>query len=99
METRAYCDHYLEDAQYTMGNMMDYALNICKIDGDEFFHMFLASGIADQIGRGNPRYVSGMTGAEAAREAAASAKGIELTEPEEYFLDKSPEFWCGWIPM
>ncbi len=49
METRAYCDNYLEDAQYTMGNMMDYALNICGING------------------------------------------------EEYFLDKSPEFWCGWI--
>lgn len=97
METRAYCDNYLEDAQYTMGNMMDYALNICGINGDEFFHMFLASGIAEQFGRGNPRYISGMTGAEVAKEAVADVKGIELTQPEEYFLDKSPEFWCGWI--
>ena len=79
METRAYCDNYLEDAQYTMGNMMDYALNFCGINGDEFFHMFLASGIAEQFGRGNPRYISGMTGAEVAKEAVADVKGIELT--------------------
>lgn len=97
MEIHAYYDAYLEDAQNTMGNMMDYAINTCGMSGDDYFHMFLASGIAIQMERGNPKYISGMTGAEIVKEVVTEIKGIELTEPEEYFLDKSPEYWCGWI--
>lgn len=97
MEIHAYYNEYLEDAQNTMGNMMDYAINTCGMDGDDFFHMFLASGIAEQIEKGNPKYISGMTGGEIAKEVIKKVKGNELQEPEEYFLDKSPEFWCGWI--
>lgn len=69
----------------------------CFLTVDEIFHMFLASHAVGQMERGNPRYVSGMTGAEIVKEVVAEIKGIELTDTEEYFLDKSPEYWCGWI--
>ena len=97
MGIHAYYDAYLGNAQNTMGNMMDYAINTCGMDGDDYFHMFLASHAAGQMEGGNPRYVSGMTGAEIVKEVVAEIKGIELTDTEEYFLDKSPEYWCGWI--
>lgn len=97
MEIRAYYEGYLDEAMDTMGNMMDHAMNACGMDGDDFFHMFLASGTAGQFERGNPRYLAGMTGAEIVREIVLREKGIELNEPEEYDLDKSPEYWCGWI--
>lgn len=97
MEIRAYYEGYLDDAMDTMGNMMDHALNTCGMNGDDFFYMFLASGTARQFELGNPRYLAGMTGAEIVREIVLREKGIELNEPEEYDLDKSPEYWCGWI--
>lgn len=97
MEIRAYPEEYLDDAQNTLGNMFDFAMNSCGLDGDEFFHMFLASGTASQFEHGNPKYLSGMTGAEIVKEIVYQQKEIELMAPEEYFLDKSPEYWCGWI--
>lgn len=97
MEIRAYYEGYLDDAMDTMGNMMDHALNTCGMNGDDFFYMFLASGTARQFELGNPRYLAGMTGAEIVREIVLREKGTELNEPEEYDLDKSPEYWCGWI--
>ncbi|MDD3360915.1 MAG: helix-turn-helix transcriptional regulator [Hespellia sp.] len=97
MEIRAYCDEYLDDAQDTLGNMMDYALNICMLDGEDFFHMFISSGIAEQFEHGNPKYLSGMTGGEIVKEIMFRTKKVELQELEEYYLDKTPEYWCGWI--
>lgn len=97
MEIRAYYNEYLDDAQDTLGNMFDFAINECKIDGDEFYHMFLASGIAMQFEHGNPKYISGMTGAEIVKKIVYQQKGNEINVPEAYFLDKSPEYWCGWI--
>lgn len=97
MAMNAYYNGYIDDAQDTLGNMMDYAVNSCGMDPDEIFVMFLNSGVAEQFEKGNPRYVAGMSGAELAKEVVLKITGKELEEPEEYFLDKSPEYWCGWI--
>lgn len=97
MEMNAYYDGYVTDAQETLGNMMDYAVNTCGMEPDDIFVMFLSSGVAEQFEKGNPRYVTGMSGAELAREIVLKVTGQELEEPEEYFLDKSAEYWCGWI--
>lgn len=77
--------------------MMDYAVNSCHMDADWFFTMFISSGAARQFEKGTPRYVAGMTGGELANKVVLKITNQELTEPEEYFLDKSPEYWCGWI--
>ena len=97
MTIRAYYDGYLDDAQDILGQMMDYAINNCKMDGDVYFRMFLASGIAEQFERGNPKYFAGMTGGEIVKEVVLQQKGVELSQKEEYDLDKSPAYWCGWI--
>lgn len=97
MEMNAYYDGYVTDAQETLGNMMDYAVNSCGKDPDEIFVMFLNSGLAEQFEKGNPRYVAGMSGAELAKEVVLKVTGQELEEPEEFYLDKSAEYWCGWI--
>lgn len=97
MEMHAYYEGYLTNAQDTLGNMMDYAVNTCNIDAEDIFTMFLFSGAARQFEKGNPRYVAGMSGAELAKETVWRITGKELTEPEDFFIDKSPEYWCGWI--
>ena len=97
MEMHAYYEGYLSNAQDTLGNMMDYAVNSCNMDAEDIFTMFIFSGAARQFEKGNPRYVAGMSGAELAKEAVLRITGKELTGPEEHYIDKSPEYWCGWI--
>lgn len=96
MEMNAYDRDYLEDAQQNLGNMMDYAVNTCEIEADRFFDMFIVSGIADEFGKGNPMYLSGMTGCELVKLAVLKA-GVDLEQmSDEIYLDKSPEYWGGW---
>lgn len=96
MEMHAYDRDYLENAQKNLGNMMDYAVNTCEMDGDDFFGMFIVSGAAGEFGRGNPGFIVGMTGCELTKYAAEKA-GLDFTGfPDELYLDKSPESWCGW---
>lgn len=97
MEIIAYYDGYLTEAQETLGNMMEYGINICKIAPETFYNMFLNSGLAGQFEKGNPRLIAGMTGGEIAKEVIFKSTGKEQTEEEIYYLDKSPEFWAGWI--
>ena len=97
METNAYYEGYLESAQDTLGNMMDYAVNVCNMGAEEIFVMFLTAGAAQQFEKGNPRYVAGVSGAELAKEVVLCVTKNELTEPAVFFMDKSPEYWCGYI--
>lgn len=96
MEIRAYDEDYLEHAQKNLGDMMDFAVNTCGMEPDEYFIKFIVTGIAEQFGKGNPKYIAGMTGCELVREVMEkSGKPLEGIEDEMY-LDKSPEYWCGW---
>ncbi len=96
MEMHAYDEDYLPYAQRILGDMFDFAVNSCKLDGDEFFGMFLVSGVAEQFQIGNPTYVSGRTGCELVREAMVKCGLKEPEIADEMFVDKSPEYWCGW---
>ncbi|MGN0506798.1 MAG: helix-turn-helix domain-containing protein [Lachnospiraceae bacterium] len=97
MEISAYSELYLDNAQKNLAHMMDFAVNTCEIEADDFFEMFLVSGIAEEFGSGNPAYVCGMTGCELVRKIAEKAD-ITLPDVEDVmYLDKSPEYWCGWV--
>lgn len=93
----AYDEIYLADAMENLGECFDYAVNACELDADEFMKLFLASGIAEHYGSGNPRYVSGMSGTELAMEII-DASGLSMTFPvAQIEYDYSPDYWCGWI--
>lgn len=94
--TSAYESIYLNDAQNNLGDMMDYAVLDCGYDSDAFFMLFLSSGIASEFGKGNPKYIAGLSGPELAKEVIFRAYGKTTTvEPSEN-IDKSPEYWAGW---
>lgn len=97
MEITAYYDGYINVAQETLGNMLEYAVNSCSLDVEYFYTMFLNSGLAEQFGNGNPRVVAGMSGGELAKEVILKSTGKMPEMEEEYYIDKSPEFWAGWI--
>jgi len=93
----AYKEFYLHNADNTFGNMMNYAVNDCGLDGDTFLHMFVTSGLAEQFGRGNPRVVAGMSGLELAYRAIQSGTGeLPSSAPTDTIDYRTPEYWAGW---
>lgn len=92
----AYDRDYLYHAQKNFGHMLDFAVNTCEIDIDEFFQMFFASNVCVQFENGNPAYIVGKTGCELARLVVSEVKGEEIGEADVMYMDKSPEYWLGW---
>ena len=95
--TPAYAETYLNDAMENLGEAFDYAANACRLDMDDFLDLFIASGYADGFGKGNPKYVAGLSGTELVMAVIGKA-GRQISFPAaqtEY--DCSPEYWCGWI--
>lgn len=93
---RAYTELYLRDGMENLAEAMDYAVNICKLNPDDFFGMFIASGIADQFGTANPKYISGMSGTELVLEVLQKT-GIDKSDKNSWTAyDRTPEYWCGW---
>ena len=66
METRAYNEAYLPYAMENLAAMIDCGINQCGFPPQLFYRMFLTSGVASQIEKGNPRYLAGLSGAELA---------------------------------
>ncbi len=95
--THAYAEVYLSDAMDNLGEAFDYAVNACPLDLDEFMDLFIASGYSDSFGKGNPKYVSGLSGTELVMEIVGKS-GKQMSFPEQQTeYDCSPEYWCGWI--
>jgi len=105
MTMRAYSESYLSDAMSNLGGMLDFAVHGLGYGAEGFFDLFLASGLADEFGRGNPKYVAGMSGAELALEVLRAATDAHpWAEPETQLeaaaavpLDRSEEYWAGWM--
>lgn len=93
----AYDKNYVDDAMSNLGEAFDYAVNECNLKPDEFLDMFITVGVAGQFGEGTPKYVSGMSGTELVWEVFNRA-GLKRRLPEAGCdLERSPEYWCGWI--
>lgn len=92
----AYSESYLDDAMCNLGDMLDYAVNACGYEADIFFEWFLFSGLADEFGTGNPKYIAGMSGIELAKEVVFSTSGnrpnVEAVQNEF----KDAVYWAGW---
>ena len=94
---RASDESYLNDAMDALGEMLDYAVVDCGFDIDGFFDQFVASGVANAFAAGDPRYVAGMSGVDMAREACFKVTGKRPDAAPTQALDRSPEYWTGWI--
>lgn len=96
MVIHAYPYDYLASAQRILGDMMDFAVNTCEMDPDEYFTLFVVSDVSKQFQSGNATYVAGKNGCELVKEVVRKS-GLSMKEyPDEMYLDKSPEYWAGW---
>lgn len=97
---KAYDKSYLYDAMLNLADAFDYAVNEKKIKPDDFSAMFVVSGLAEQFGSGNPKYIAGMSGRETAErsiEAAVQTRKLMVGKPRPITIEKTPEYWAGWI--
>lgn len=95
--TTAYNELYLDDAMNNLGDMVDFAVRDLGFDPDEFFGWFISSGIASKFEKGNPKYITGMSGYELA-EAVLNETNVVYEKREPSYIDfKGREYWAGWI--
>jgi DNA-binding transcriptional regulator YiaG len=80
-----------------LGDMFDYAVYDCGYELEDVFSFFVVSGIADSFGKGNPKYITGLSGPELAKEVLLRTKGSRPDAEISENLDKSAEYWVGWI--
>lgn len=96
MMTHAYQEIFLNKAQSVLGDAFDYAINICGISGCDFVKLFVSSSISKRMENGEPAYIIGKSGIEAAKEIVLEAMNRELdAEPQKSFA-RSKEYWIGW---
>ena len=95
--THAYDEAFLDDAQDVLGTAVEYAVRSCGLDGQEFLRLFQASGIAARFGKGDARYLSGMSGIELARLVLDKCGKTTPTASDGVAADYPAEYWIGWI--
>ena len=94
---RAYAEEYLPDAMRTLGGAFDCAVHRAGLGLQQFFDLFVATGVAGQFGLGNPRYVAGMTGPELVLATCAKAGlDVGIAVVEHAPLQETEEYWAGW---
>lgn len=94
--THAYSEYYLEDAMSNFGAMLDCAVHCYDYTLNNFYQMFLVSGIDRQFAAGNPRYICGLSGVELTERTIELVKG-DLERKPYILTGRSPEYWTGWV--
>lgn len=95
--TRAYSKLYLESAQDILGHALDWVANTCSGDVAQFCDLFSRSKISAMFEIGYPKYVAGCNGAELVNFVMEDLGLPEYTFPHEFYADRSPEYWVGWV--
>ena len=93
----SYDEIYMPKAQTALAQMLRYAVEDLQIELNEFWDMFLISGVADLFGKGDFRFLVGMSGIEGAREVVWRLTGEWTQEEPTFRLEKDPIYWTGWI--
>ena len=94
--THAYQEIYLSKAQAVLGDAFDYAINSCKLSGEAFIKMFIASSVSKKIENGEPAYIAGKSGIEIVMEIVSETTGKEIDTEHQESIGRSREYWIGW---
>lgn len=93
----AYAETYLPRAQKNLGEAIDYAVNACDLNADDFMERFIASGLASEWEEGSPRVLAGLSGTELVRDVyATTGEDAKWPAPQRAFA-LSREYWAGWV--
>ncbi len=96
MTIHAYQEMYAYRAQSALGDAFDYAINVLKMQPNDFITLFLVSSISKSMEVGEPKYVTGKSGIEILVDVIYETTGKEFEiEAEDRFF-RTREYWIGW---
>jgi len=93
----AYNELYLDDAMQNLGDMIEFAVCDLGYEPDVFFDWFISTGIAEKFEKGNPKYITGMSGYELAEVVLDTTNVAYPKLMPSYRPSKGREYWAGWI--
>lgn len=96
MTIHAYQEIYLSNAQATLGDAIDYAVNICNIPGEDFIKLFVVSSVSKRIENGEPAYLAGKSGIEIVNQVLEETMGRTGMIEAVARYERSCEYWIGW---
>lgn len=92
----AYDKVYLEKARVSLGRMLDFAVYDLKYRLEDFFELFIYSGVAELFGEGDFSVIAGKSGVELAY-LVLDRSGVEYQRIKpNYTSSRSEEYWLGW---
>ncbi len=100
MAIKSYNDLYLSDVAENIGTMFEYA-TLCGYEPKKFWSMFMCSQVAEQIEKGNPKYLSGYSGTDFVQ-IIVNTKPVRNNEMEGNLISENvisnggPYYWTGW---
>lgn len=92
----AYDKVYLEKARTTLARMLDFAVYDLQYDIEDFFKMFIDSGIAARFEKGDFQIIAGKSGVELAYDVAEILGEDKRNIKPRYTANRSKEYWTGW---
>ena len=94
---RAYDKVYLGNARAVLARMLDFAVYDLKFDIEEFFGLFISSGVGTRFEEGDYEVLAGKSGVELAYEVLDCAgKEYKRIKPQ-YTVERSEEYWTGHV--
>lgn len=94
---RAYFEPYLKDVMRNLGVMSHFCINEYGLSPEKFSALFANSHVAEQISKGNPRFLTGLSGKEMADMLMASSVDIKSKTNSSSTYQVTPEYWAGWV--
>lgn len=94
--TRAYQETYVSRAQQVLGDAFDFAINTCKVPGEDFVKLFVVSSLSKRFENGEPSCVAGKSGAELALDVLAETTNRNFDVEVVASVERSSEYWIGW---
>lgn len=92
----AYDKLYLDKAQTALARMLDFAVYEMGYTLEDFFVLFLKTGLADRFGSGDYELLVGMSGVELAYSVLDEAGKSVQRKPVRYPAERSDVYWAGW---
>lgn len=92
----AYDKVYLDCAKRVLGRMLDFAVYDLQYSIEEFFSLFIKSGVAERFGKGDYTILVGKSGVEVAYEVLENMQIHVKRFSPRYAVNRSEEYWMGW---
>lgn len=92
----AYDKVYLDKARTTLARMLDFAVYDLQYNIEDFFKMFIDSGIAARFEKGDFQIIAGKSGVELAYDVAEVSDEDKRDIKPKYTANRSEEYWTGW---